>query len=143
MTTERTLLLNFNIIQIFIKLLWNSKVKDKENVSNMIYEMITGDDLPIEKYNINALSQYMNVNFKAEINYFNMSLNKFEPLMEKIKFEYLMMQICSFSRRKNNIDIGDMINFNISSNAIKVVNLFLLRYYKKENEKKEKIKLID
>ena len=142
MTTERTLLLNFNIIQIFIKLLWNSKVKDKENVSNMIYEMITGDDLPIEKYNINALSQYMNVNFKAEINYFNMSLNKFEPLMEKIKFEYLMMQICSFSRRKNNIDIGDMINFNISSNAIKVVNLFLLRYYKKENEKKEKIKLI-
>ena len=52
MTSERTLLLNFNIIQIFMKILWNSKVKDKENVSNLIYEMITGDDLPIEKYYI-------------------------------------------------------------------------------------------
>ena len=142
MTSERTLLLNFNIIQIFMKLLWNSKVKDKENVSNMIYEMITGDDLPIEKYNINTLAQYMKVDFIAEINYFNMSLNKFEPLMEKIKFAYLMMQTCSFSRKKNNIDIDDMINFNISSNAIKVVNLFLLRYYKKEKDTKEKIKLI-
>ena len=142
MTSERTLLLNLNIIQIFMKFLWNSKIKDKKNVSNMIYEMITGDDLPIEKYNINTLAQYMKVDFIAEINYFNMSLNKFEPLMEKIKFAYLMMQTCSFSRKKNNIDISDMINFNISSNAIKVVNLFLLRYYKKENEIKEKIKLI-
>ena len=142
MTAERTLLLNFNIIQIFMTFLWNSKVKDKENVSNMIYEMVTGDDLPIDKYNIKTLAQYMNITFGADINYFNMNLNRFEPLMEKIKLKYLMMQTCSFSRKKNNLEINDMINFNISSNAIKVVNLFLLRYYKKENETTEKNKLI-
>ena len=104
--------------------------------------MVTGDDLPLEKYNINTLSQYMEANFGADIDYFNMVLNEFEPLMEKISLKYNMMQITSFSRKKNNILINDMINFNISSNAIKVVNLFLLRYYKKEKEKSEKNKLV-
>jgi len=37
------------------------------------------------------------------------------------------------------MNINDIINFNISSNAIKVVNLFLLRYYQKEQEKDQKI----
>ena len=81
MTAERTLLLNFNIFHIFLKLIWNTKVKDKKNVSNLIYEMVTGDDLPLEKYNINTLSQYMEANFGADIDYFNMDLNEFEPLM--------------------------------------------------------------
>ena len=142
MSAEKSLLLNFNIFHVFMKIIWNSKVKDKENVSNLIYEMVTGDDLPLEKYNKNTLAQYMSANLGMEINYFNMGLNEFEPLMEKIKFEHYMMQICSFSRKKNYININDIINFNISSNAIKVVNLFLLRYYKKENEKSEKNRLI-
>ena len=142
MTAERTLLLNLNIFHIFLKLIWNSKVKDKKNVSNLIYEMVTGDNLPLEKYNINTLAQYMEANFGADIDYFNMGLNEFEPLMEKICLKYSMMQITSFSRKKNNIEINNMINFNISSNAIKVVNLFLLRYYKKEKEKSEKNKLV-
>jgi hypothetical protein len=32
-----------------------------------------------------------------------------------------------------------MINFNISSNAIKVINLFLLRYYQKEQKSKKNV----
>ena len=142
MTAERSLLLNLNVFHFFMKMIWNNKIRDKENVSNMIYEMVTGDELPLEKYNISNLAQYMESNFGIEINYFNMSLNEFEPLMERIQINNTMMQICSFSRRKNNVEINDMINFNISSNAIKVVNLFLLRYYKKESEKSEKNRLI-
>ena len=142
MTAERTLLLNVNICQMFMKFIWNSKVKDKENIINMVYEMITCDELPLDKYNKDTLAQFMSVNFGFEINYFNMSLNEFEPLMEKMKLEYYMMQICSFSRKKHNANINEMINFNISSNAIKVVNLFLLRYYKKENDILIKNKLV-
>ena len=142
MSAERRLLLNLNIYHIFTKLIWNSKVKDKQNASNMIYEMVTGDYLPRDKYNLDTLASYTNINCGAEINYFNMNLNEFEPLMEKIQVEYYMMQSCPFSKKKHFLNINDMINFNISSNAIKVVNLFLLRYYDKENEKKEKNKLI-
>ena len=87
-----------------MKFIWNSKVKDKENIINMVYEMITCDELPLDKYNKDTLAQFMSVNFGFEINYFNMSLNEFEPLMEKMKLEYYMMQICSFefcqSRKK-------------------------------------------
>jgi len=139
---ERRLLLNLNFCQFFMKSISNTIIKDKNNVSNTIYEMITGEDLPIQKYNVDTLANYMNINFRLEINYFNLILNEFEPLMEKIKFDYLSMQTCSFSRKKNYININDIINFNISSNAIKVVNLFLLRYYQNESDKKFKKKLV-
>jgi hypothetical protein len=77
MTAERSLLLNLNVFHFFMKMIWNNKIRDKENVSNMIYEMVTGDELPLEKYNISNLAQYMESNFGIEINYFNMSLNEF------------------------------------------------------------------
>ena len=141
-SAEKRLLLNLNIFQIYMKNISNTKVKDKNNVSNTIYEMITGEDKPIEEYNKDTLANYMYVNFGLEINYFNLIINEFEPLLEKIKFDYLYMQTCSFSRKKNFLNIKDMMNFNISSNAIKVINLFLLRYYQKESEKKLKNKLI-
>ena len=83
----------------------------------------------------------MYINFSLEINYFNLIINEFEPLMEKIAINYASMQICPFSRNKSALNINDIINFNISSNAIKVVNLFLLRYYQKETERKAKSKL--
>ena len=69
MTAERTLLLNVNICQMFMKFIWNSKVKDKENIINMVYEMITCDELPLDKYNKDTLAQFMSVNFGFEINY--------------------------------------------------------------------------
>ena len=141
-SAERRLLLNLNIVQIFMKTLSNTIIKDKNNVYNTLSEMLVGEDVPFEKYNIDTLANFMNIYFGLEINYFNLVLNEFEPLMEKIKVNYLSMQTCTFSRKKNNLYINDMINFNISSNAIKVVNLFLLRYYQKETEKKEKAKLV-
>ena len=139
---EKRLLLNVNIVQFYMKSISNTIIKDKNNVSNTIYEMITGEDLLIDRYNIDTLAYYMNINFGLEINYFNLILNEFEPLMEKIKFDYLSMQTCSFSKKKNSININNIINFNISSNAIKVVNLFLLRYYQNESEKKFKKKTV-
>ena len=139
-SAEKRLLLNFNILQFYMKSISNTIIKDKNNASNMIYEMVAGEDLPIEKYNIDTLAYYMLINFGFEINYFNLILNEFEPLMEKINMNYLAMQTCSFSKYKQFLNINDIINFNISSNAIKVVNLFLLRYYQKE-EKKENNKV--
>ena len=138
---EKRLLLNVNISQMVMRSISNTVIKDKNNVSNIIYEMITGEDLPIEKYNKETLTNYMYINFSLEINYFNLIINEFEPLMEKIAINYASMQICPFSRNKSALNINDIINFNISSNAIKVVNLFLLRYYQKETEKKAKSKL--
>ena len=138
-SAEKRLLLNFKIFQMSMNSISNTKVKDKNNASNIIYEMITGDDLPIDRYNIDTLGNYMHINFGLEINYFNLIINEYEPLLEKIKFDYLLFQTCSFSRKKNYLNIKDMINFNISSNAIKVINLFLLRYYQKEKKSKKNI----
>ena len=136
---ERRLLLNLNILQFFMESISNNIIKDKNNLSNLIYEMLSGDDLPIERYNIDTLANFISINFFLEINYFNLILNEFEPLLEKIKIGNQSMQTCPFSRTKNIMNINDIINFNISSNAIKVVNLFLLRYYQKEQEKDQKI----
>ena len=69
MAAERSLLLNFNIFHFFMKIIWNNKIRDKENVSNMIYEMVTGDELPWDKYNKNHLAQYMEATFRMEINF--------------------------------------------------------------------------
>ena len=137
-SAERRLLLNMNILQFFMKTISNNIIKDKNNLSNLIYEMLSGEDLPKEKYNFDTLANYSSMNFFLEINYFNLTKNKFEPLLEKIKIDNLSMQTTSYSRKKNKISINEMINFNISSDAIKVVNLFLLRYYQKEKEKEKK-----
>ena len=118
-SAEKRLLLNFKIFQMSMNSISNTKVKDKNNASNIIYEMITGDDLPIDRYNIDTLGNYMHINFGLEINYFNLIINEYEPLLEKIKFDYLLFQTCSFSRKKNYLNIKDMINFNISSNIDK------------------------
>ena len=138
---EKRLLLNVNISQMFMRSISNTVVKDKNNILTIIYEMISGKDLPFEQYIVDTLANYMEIKFNLEINYFNLIINEFEPLMEKIAINYATMQICPFSRKKTILNIDDIINFNISSNAIKVVNLFLLRYYQKETEKKSKSKL--
>ena len=138
---EKRLLLNVNISQMAMRSISNTVIKDKNNALKLIHEMITGEDLSINEYKIDTLTNYMEIKLNLEINYFNLIINEFEPLMEKIAIKYSSMQICPFSRTKNALNIDDIINFNISSNAIKVVNLFLLRYYQKETERKAKSKL--
>ena len=71
-SAERKLLLNVNIFQFLMKSISNTIIKDKNNLSNLIYEMLSGDDLSIERYNIDTLANYMSINFGLEINYFNL-----------------------------------------------------------------------
>ena len=136
---RRISLFNADFSNLFVKFLSNSKVKDKKNMGNAILEMMTASELPIEEYNLNNLGMYLNVFCNFEANYHNTVLSEYEPLIEKIKIKVLMYQVASFMRNKCFVNIDEMINFNISSNAVRALNLFMFKY-SEENEEKDKSK---
>ena len=136
-------LFNADFSNLTVKFISNSKSKDKKNMGNAIVEMISATEIPIEEYNKNNLGMYLLVNLTFEANYHNTNLSEFEPLIERINCKVLMYQVASFMRSKLFVDVNDMINFNISSNAVKSLNLFLLIYNEKNEEMemfKEKLK---
>ena len=126
-------LFNADFSNIIVKFISNSKSKDKKNMGNAIVEMISAIETPIEEYNKNSLGMYLNVYFTFEANYHNTNLSEFEPLIERMNCKVLMYQVASFMRSKLLVDVNEMINFNISSNAVKSLNLFLL-IYSEQNE---------
>ena len=126
-------LFNADFSNITVKFISNSKSKDKKNMGNAIVEMISAIETPIEEYNKNSLGMYLNVYFTFEANYHNTNLSEFEPLIERMNCKVLMYQVASFMRSKLLVDVNEMINFNISSNAVKSLNLFLL-IYSEQNE---------
>ena len=137
-------LFNADFSNMKVKFISNSKSKDKKNMGNAIVEMISAMEIPIEEYNKDNLAMYLDVNLTFEANYHNTNLSEFEPLIERMNCKVLMYQVASFMRSKLFVDVNDMINFNISSNAVKSLNLFLLIYNEKNEEMesfKEKIKL--
>ena len=134
---RRISLFNADFSNLCVKFLSNSKVKDKKNMGNAILEMMTASELPIEEYNLNNLGMYLNVFCNFEANYHNTVLSEYEPLIEKIKIKVLMYQVASFMRNKCFVNIEEMINFNISSNAVRALNLFMFKY-SEENEEKDK-----
>ena len=127
-------LFNADFSNLIVKFISNSKSKDKNNMGNAIIEMISASELPIEEYNKNTLGMYLDVYFTFEANYHNTNISEFEPLIERFNGKVLMYQVASFMRNKCFVDINDMINFNISSNAVKSLNLFLLIYTEKNEE---------
>ena len=133
-----------DISNLYVKFISNSQQKDKVNMGNAIFEMITASEKPITDYNINNLGMYLNVFCNFEANYHNTVLSEFEPLLEKVKIKVLMYQVASFMRNKCFVNIDEMLNFNISSNAVKALNLFLLKYSEESEDMeifKENIKL--
>ena len=131
---RRMPLFNADFSNLIVKFISNSKSKDKNNMGNAIIEMISASELPIEEYNKNTLGMYLDVYFTFEANYHNTNISEFEPLIERFNGKVLMYQVASFMRNKCFVDINDMINFNISSNAVKSLNLFLLIYTEKNEE---------
>ena len=131
---RRMPLFNADFSNLNVKFISNSKSKDKNNMGNAIIEMISATDLPIEEYNKNTLGMYLDVYFTFEANYHNTNISEFEPLIERFNCKVLMYQVASFMRNKCFVDVNDMINFNISSNAVKSLNLFLLIYNEKNEE---------
>ena len=136
---RRMSLFNADFSNLFVKFLSNSKVKDKKNMGNAIVEMMTASELPIEEYNIDNLGMYLDVICNFEANYHNTTLSEYEPLIERIKVKVLMYQVASFMRTKCFVNIDEMINFNISSNAVKALNLFMYKY-SEESEEMENFK---
>ena len=131
---RRMPLFNADFSNLFVKYISNSKSKDKKNMGNAIVEMISGIELPIEEYNKDTLGMYLDIFFTFEANYHNTNLSEFEPLIERINCKILMYQVASFMRNKCSVDVNDMINFNISSNAVKSLNLFMLIYTEQSEE---------
>ena len=125
---RRMSLFNSDFSNIFVKFISNNKCKDKKNMGNAVVEMITASELPIEEYNINNLAMYLNVSCNFEANYYNTVLSEYEPLIERLKTKILMYQVASFMRTKCFVNIDEIINFNISSNAVKALNLFMYKY---------------
>ena len=132
-------LFNSDFSNLSVKFISNSKCKDKKNMGNAIVEMITASEIPMEEYNINNLGMYLEVLTNFEANYHNTILSEYEPLIERVKVKVLMYQVASFLRNKCFVDIDEMINFDISSNAVKALNLFMLKY-SEESEELEELK---
>ena len=101
--------------------------------------MITASEVPIDEYNISNLGMYLDVFCTFEANYYNTILSEYEPLIERVNTKVLMYQVASFMRNKCFVNIDEMINFNISSNAVKALNLFMLKY-SEEGEDMEEFK---
>ena len=135
---RRMALFNSDFSNLSVKFISNSICKDKKNMGNAIVEMITASELPIKEYNINNLGMYLEVYSTFEANYHNTILSEYEPLIERTKVKVLMYQVASFLRSKCLVDIDEMINCNISSNAVKALNLFMLKY----SEDSEEIEII-
>ena len=131
---RRMPLFNIDFSNLLVKFISNSKSKDKQNMGNAIVEMISASEIPIDEYNKNNLGMYLDVFFTLEANYHNTNLSEFEPLIERINCKVLMYQVASFMRSKGFVDVNEMINFNISSNAVKALNLFMLKYSEDNDE---------
>jgi hypothetical protein len=114
-------LFNSDFSNLSVNFLSNTIPKDRKNMGNAIVEMVTASEIPIDEYNVNNLGFYLNVFFTFEANYHNTILSEFEPLIERINIKVLMYQVASFIRSKCFLDIEEMININISSNAVKAL----------------------
>ena len=131
---QKRLLLDIEITKTYMRYLTNSIIKDKTNMGNALIEIITGNQIPIEQFNIQNLYYYMLCNFCLEVYYYNSNLSEFEPFIEPFNMKAEIAQVAKMLPKKLIVESNDMFDINISATSIKVLNLFLLRYY--EDEKK-------
>ena len=129
---EKNILLELRMKKLICKYIQNSKIRDKDNVSYALYEMLTADEIPKHKYNINTLSMYYYVFFSVNANYYNLLTNNFEPIIELFETSVEMMQVAPIFKAKTYVIINDIINFNLSADSIIALNSFMLRYSQKE-----------
>ena len=142
---EKRILLALELSKIFFNKINNSNPKDKTNVSNELFGIITNSPVSIDSYIIRNLYNYMNSSFTLELYYYNLEYSDFEPIIEPININYLSYQIDKIFRSKTYINIENIININVSTNCIKVLNIFLSKYSKDNikdkinNEEEEEI----
>ena len=103
-----------------------------------MYEILTGDELPINQYHRNRLSMYYSLFCSTQMNYYNILTNKFEPIIERFETNLEMMQVAPMFRAKTNVIINDIINYNLSIDSIIALNSFITKFT--QSEKKWEIK---
>ena len=129
----KRLLLEMKCTKMFFKSINNTNPKNKNNVSNELLGIITGTTVPFKAYIVHKLYKYMDISFIFEFNYYNLEYSSFEPIIEPLPFQYLSYQVDKIFRHKTIIKSDNILNFNISSNCIKVLNLFLCKYYSEDD----------
>ena len=139
---QKRLLLEIKLTKMIFKSINNAKPKNKNNVMNELLGIITGTTVPFQNYIIHNLYRYMDISFIFEFNYYNLEYSSFEPIIEPLPFQYLSYQVDKIFRYKTIMKSDNILNFNISSNCIKVLNLFLCKYYSEKKIFKEKNDLV-
>ena len=139
---EKTLLLEIKMTKMDFKSINNSNPKDKNNVFNELLSILTGTNIPFKNYTIHNLYKYMHISFILEFNYYNLEYSSFEPIIEPLPFQFLAYQVDKIFRHKTLIKSDNILNFNVSSNCIKVLNLFLSKYYSDNDLIKRKSNMI-
>ena len=127
-------LLNIEASQTLYRLLFNSDTDSVENISNLLLESISRKEVPLEYYDINGLSYYMELIFNISIDYYNDHLSIWEPIIEQYNGVLKYDQVTPFSRTRMNFYSDDFFNMNVSITSMNVLNRFLKKY--KENEEK-------
>ena len=129
---SKTIMLEINLTKLLVKMKTNSKIRHKENISLALYEMLTAEILPRTQYNLNQLALYLDVLFSLDANYFNLTINDFEPLIERFNMGVTMLQAASFFKTKGYVTTNDVINFNLSTDGVIALNKFLLTFMQDE-----------
>ena len=129
----KRLLLEIKLTKIVFKSINNTNPKNLSNVSNELLGIITGTTVPFKNYIVHKLYKYMDISFIFEFNYYNLEYSSFEPIIEPLPFQYLTYQVDKIFRQKTLIKSDNILNFNISSNCIKALNLFLCEYYSEKD----------
>ena len=129
---EKRVLLDIELTKLLLKFISNSDPGDGTNFGNALIEMISNKQIPMEKYNIQTLYQYCNISFSFEIYYYNITLNDFEPFIEPFSTKIEMRQVAQNTRNRIDVTSNQMINVNISSNSVIVLNLFLIKFNEDE-----------
>ena len=128
------LLLEMEITKLYVKMNTNSIVRDKNNISKSLIEIISLQPVKREDLNPSTMSMYIDVFFSFEMNYYNFMTNRFEPMLEPFDMKVVMFQVAPFMRTKLYVITDDVINFNISVDEMRVLNIFLKAFNSNESQ---------
>ena len=130
--SSKTTLLQINLTKLLVNMNLNSRLRDKENMSLSLYEMLTAENLPRTSFNLNKLGMYLDLVFSLDANYYNIMINDFEPLLERFNMGVTILQTAPFCKMKGYITTNDVINFNLSTDSVIALNQFLLTFMQDE-----------
>ena len=125
-------LLSIDITQVLVRYIQNSNTDSVENVSNLILESISRKSIPLEEYDINGLSMYVEMGFNTDIHFYNDRINNWEPIIERYSGLLKIDQVTSFSRMRILFKSDDIFNLNVSISSMNVLNKVIKKFGENE-----------